>query len=218
MQGDGGPRPTLHRTKNIGWASANLRNLIAFGLAALLTSVGGFAEEARGSELTAAGKPALAVELQADLSAPGLPFDGGASAQWPTGTSLGQILASGGYWDQLTLNGPLRARFEGTLEAQQFNLLAGVSGLGYEQLQLQGIGSLAGNELELELLELADVLDHLPHRLTLAHEASQSPPLSFPLRQDRQSFVSFLHGAFVAQIDGRNVCPPVLTDRFAAVL
>lgn len=107
-------------------------------------------------DLTAAGAPTLAVELQANVLARGMPFDGAASAQWPDDTSLGQILATGAPWERLTLNGPVRGRFEGTLEAQQFSLAASTNGLGYEQLQLQAAGTHSGAELELGLLELVD--------------------------------------------------------------
>ncbi|TDG13683.1 hypothetical protein E2F43_09175 [Seongchinamella unica] len=107
-------------------------------------------------DLTATGDPGLAVELQANVLAAGLPFDGGVTARWPAATSLGEILASGGYWGQLVLTGPVTGRFEGTLETQQFNLIAGATGLGYAALQLQVAGSLSGTELELGLVDLTD--------------------------------------------------------------
>ncbi|RLQ22861.1 hypothetical protein DWB85_05295 [Seongchinamella sediminis] len=107
-------------------------------------------------EVTAAGEPALALELQANVMAAGLPLEGGASAQWPDGTSLGQIMASDGPLDSVVLNGPATAGFEGTLDSLQFNIATAASGLGYQQLQLQAAGKVAGTGLELGSLELVD--------------------------------------------------------------
>jgi len=61
FQTEGGPRPTLHQTRNsrgrVGWASAHLQNysrVVTLGLVILIATVAGLGKEAQGSELSPA--------------------------------------------------------------------------------------------------------------------------------------------------------------------
>ena len=107
-------------------------------------------------EASAVGEPELAVEVQANPMARGLPFEGSANAQWPEATTLGQILGLEGGWAELELQGPVGARFDGSLQSQRFSIGGNAAGLGYQQLQFQAVGSLSGSELELTQVQLAD--------------------------------------------------------------
>ncbi|PLW69404.1 translocation/assembly module TamB domain-containing protein [Pseudohalioglobus lutimaris] len=107
-------------------------------------------------KLESAGLPEVSLDGYANLVAPGLPFKGETSVQWPGKPRLVEITGISGPLAGLQLLSPVKARVSGTLDAQDVDVSGEFSGQGYAALALTLRARLQSSRLYVESLELQD--------------------------------------------------------------
>jgi autotransporter translocation and assembly factor TamB len=112
--------------------------------------------DALAARLNTRGVPALSVVAELDALDPRLPFQARLEASGPDGLALGELAAVPAQLEELELVLPWSATLEGSISRQSFELRGALTGLGYQDVQLDVGGVLDDGLLSLHSLRLLD--------------------------------------------------------------
>ncbi|MCB1705336.1 MAG: translocation/assembly module TamB domain-containing protein [Halioglobus sp.] len=142
----------------------------------------------------------FAIEAQADVLSPGLPFSATAvaqaSASSPTRVPLADLVPAAAGLEELEISLPWQAAVSGSLQSQEFELFGAVSGLGYAALDIAVHGLYEQDTLRISGLTIRDdagdntlqgegelaVTDGYSFSFALHSDGLDLPPLSDAVR------------------------------------